>query len=118
MVSKGEELKEDEFDTADAISIIFDLVKFANINTTEKSSKVFITSILKQIEEFLFVIGIKFENEVNSELEQEVLKLIEERTVAKKEKDFARADEIRDYLLNKGVTLEDTRSGVKWSYRG
>ncbi len=113
-----EKSMEDDFNTADAIAVIFDLVKFANINVNEESSNEFIETILNQIKEFLSILGIEFKNNINEELEKEVLKLIEERTIAKKERNFNRADEIREYLLNKGVVLEDTRSGVKWSYKG
>jgi cysteinyl-tRNA synthetase len=49
--------------------------------------------------------------------EEEIQKLIDERTAAKKSKDFARADEIRNELLEKGVVIEDTRAGVRWSYK-
>lgn len=109
---------DDDFNTADAISTIFELVKFANIKANENSSKEFLKNILKLFEEFLFVIGIIFETKVDKGLEEEILKLIEERTNAKKNKDFVRADEIRNYLYDKGVELEDTRNGIKWSYKG
>ncbi len=116
--SNFDEKMDDDFNTADAISVIFDLVKFINLNITEKNSKQLIETFIKQIDEFLYVIGINFEKEIDKSLEEEVLKLIEERTTAKRERNFNRADEIRDYLLNKGVVLEDTRNGVKWSYKG
>ncbi len=111
------EKMDDDFNTADAISTVFELVKFVNINITEKNSGSFIEAVLKQIDEFLYVLGIELENKVDKNLEEEVLKLIEERNIAKKDKNFTRADEIREYLLNKGIVLEDTRSGVKWSYK-
>ncbi len=113
-----DEKMDDDFNTADAISVIFDLVKFTNINVSKNSSKDFIEAILNQIDEFLYVIGINFENQLDKNFEKEILQLIEERKQAKKEKNFLRADEIREYLLSKGVVLEDTRSGVKWSYEG
>ncbi len=109
---------DDDFNTADAISTIFELVKFSNINVNENSSSEFIKHIIEEIEKFLNVIGITFEKNINNDLEEEIEKMIEERTIAKKNKDFARADEIRDYLLDKGIVLEDTRNGVKWSYKG
>lgn len=104
---------EDDFNTADAISAVFELVKFANINVKASSSKEFAKAVKEQIITLSDVLGI------NAELKEEMLddeieKLIEERQNARKEKNFARADEIRGILLEKGIVLEDTREGVKW----
>lgn len=104
---------EDDFNTADAISAVFELVKFANINVKASSSKEFAKAVKEQIITLSDVLGI------NAELKEEMLddeieKLIEERQNARKEKNFARADEIRALLLEKGIVLEDTREGVKW----
>lgn len=110
---KYEEAMEDDFNTADAIAAVFELVKFANTNTTEDSSKEFVELLLDEIVELCDILGIevaKKEELLDTDIEQ----LITERQIARKEKNFARSDEIRDLLLEKGIVLEDTREGVKW----
>lgn len=110
---KFEEAMEDDFNTADAISAIFELVKFANTNTTETASKAFLEELKKRILTLTDICGLVVENKDDG-LDAEIEALIEERTKAKKEKNFARADEIRDELLAKGIELKDTREGVQW----
>ena len=110
---KFEEAMEDDFNTADAISAIFELVKFANTNTTETASKAFLEELKKRILTLTDICGLVVEKK-NDGLDAEIEALIEERTKAKKEKNFARADEIRDELLAKGIELKDTREGVQW----
>ena len=110
---KFEEAMEDDFNTADAISAIFELVKFANTNTTETASKVFLEELKKRILTLTDICGLVVEKKDDG-LDAEIEALIEERTKAKKEKNFARADEIRDELLAKGIELKDTREGVQW----
>lgn len=104
---------DDDFNTADAIAAIFELVKLANVNCNADSSKSFVTSIMNLIVSLCDILGIiaKKEEEI---LPQEIEKLIEERQAARKNKDFGKADQIRDILLQKGIILEDTREGVKW----
>jgi cysteinyl-tRNA synthetase len=111
--TKFDEAMDDDFNTADAISAVFELVKFANTNTSEASSKAFVKELLSDITVLCDVLGIitKKEKEV---LDSDVEALIAERQAARKEKNFARADEIRDELLAMGIVLEDTREGVKW----
>ena len=98
-VAKFEAAMDDDFNTADGISAIFELVKFINTNVDGDSSKELLGIIAEGKEEILDV---------------EIEKLIAERQAARKEKNFARADEIRGLLLEQGIILEDTREGVKW----
>lgn len=110
---KFEEAMEDDFNTADALAAVFELVKFANTNVTEKSSAAFADALLAQLVKLSEVLGL---NVIKKEeiLDKEIEALIEERQEARKAKNFARADEIRDELLEKGIILKDTREGVKW----
>ena len=104
---------DDDFNTADAIAAVFDLVKFANTNVAEGSSKAFADALREKIQSLCDILGIiteKKEELLDADIEQ----LIEERQAARKAKNFARADEIRNELLEKGIVLEDTREGVKW----
>ena len=112
LVGKFEEAMEDDFNTADAVSAIFELVKLAN-TTVKESSSDYAAKLLEIMETLcgVLVIETKQEEEI---LDEEIERLIEERQQARKEKDFARADEIRDELLEKGIILKDTREGVKW----
>ena len=104
---------DDDFNTADAITAIFDLVKYINTKTTEKSSAPLLKALLAQLTELCDICGLLLEEEDDS-LDAKVEALIEERQIARKNKDFARADAIRDELLSQGIVLEDTREGVKW----
>ena len=112
-VKKFEEAMDDDFNTADALAAIFELVKFANTNVTEESSAAFaaeLLDILVKLCDVLGLIAVKKEEILDKEIED----LIAERQEARKAKNFARADEIRDELLAKGIILKDTREGVKW----
>ncbi|SDB18413.1 cysteine--tRNA ligase [Eubacterium oxidoreducens] len=113
-VHKFEEAMEDDANTADAVSAIFELVKFANTNVNESSSKQFAQNLSDCLNTLCEVMGIITEKKAEI-LDEEIERLIEERQQARKEKNFARADEIRDELLAKGIALKDTREGVKWS---
>lgn len=110
---KFEKAMDDDFNTADAIAAVFDLVKFINTNTDGESSKEYLESLLKRLITLTDVLGIVVEKEQEM-LADDIEALIAERQAARKEKNFARADEIRDELLAKGIILEDTREGVKW----
>lgn len=114
-----ERAMDDDFNTADAVTAIFEISKFANVNVNENSSKEFVTAIREKMLMLCNILGIKPQDEAKSEQisADEVEALIAERTAAKKAKDFARADAIRDELNNKGVVIEDTRAGVRWSYK-
>ncbi|MBX9231214.1 cysteine--tRNA ligase [Coprococcus catus] len=114
LVAKYEAAMEDDFNTADAISAIFEMVKAANIHVTENSTAAFRDQVLSEIIKLCDVLGIKTEKKEEL-LDDEIQTLIDERQAARKAKNFARADEIRDELLAKGIILKDTREGVKWS---
>ena len=104
---------DDDLNTADALSVIFELVKFANTNAKAESSKELLQALREKIVELSDICGLIVEKDAEL-LDSEVEALIEERTMARKNKDFARADAIRQELLDKGIVLEDTREGVKW----
>ncbi len=110
---KFDEAMDDDFNTADALAAIFELVKFANTYAKEGSSKAFVEGLLEKIQELTGICGLALE-EKEEMLEGDIEALIEERQAARKAKDFARADAIRNELLEKGIVLEDTREGVKW----
>lgn len=110
---KFEEAMEDDFNTADAISAIFELVKFANTEVNESASSAFAETVRKELLSLCDLLGLIAEPAA-AVLDEEVEQLIEARQNARKAKDFARADAIRAELLEKGIILEDTREGVKW----
>lgn len=110
---KFEGAMDDDFNTADALAAIFELVKFANTNVDEASSGEFAGNLLDMLVKLADVLGLivlKKEEVLDSSIEE----LIEERQAARKARDFAKADEIRDKLLEMGIELKDTREGVKW----
>ena len=111
--AKFEEAMDDDFNTADAISAVFELVKFINSNVSASSSKEFVKALDDKLLVLTDVLGLDIEVKEES-LDSDIEALIEERTQAKKAKDFAKADEIRAKLLDMGIVLEDTREGVKW----
>ena len=110
---KFDEAMDDDFNTADAIAAIFELVKYANSNVTADNTKAFINVVKEKIISLSDILGLIVEKEEEI-LDSDIEKLIEERQTARKEKNFARADEIRNLLLEKGIVLKDTREGVKW----
>ena len=104
---------EDDVNTADAISVIFELAKFTNSNVNEKSSSEFAKKCLDQFDELTSVLNIVNKKQ-DDMLDEEIENLIQKRVEAKKNKDFKLADDIRAELLEKGIILEDTRQGTKW----
>jgi cysteinyl-tRNA synthetase len=110
---KFEEAMDDDLNTADAIAAVFELVRFANIEATEQSSSLFAEMVKQEILMLCDVLGLIVERREET-LDDEIEAMIAERQAARKAKDFARADAIRDELLAKGILLEDTREGVKW----
>ncbi|MDE6356992.1 MAG: cysteine--tRNA ligase [Eubacteriales bacterium] len=111
-----EKAMDDDFNTADGITAIFEIVKFANIHVSEKSSKEFAQKMLAKITELTDVLGILFETEENINVDTDKIeKLIEKRQEARKNKDYKLADEIRDELKEMGILIEDTSAGVRWS---
>ena len=117
-IEKFDAAMDDDLNTADAISVIFDLVRFTNANTSEKSSSNYADCLYRILDELCNkVLGISLERKAVEIADDEVAKieaLIDERKAAKKEKNFARADEIRAQLLDMGIIIEDTREGTKW----
>ena len=112
-VKKYENSMEDDFNTADAIAAIFELVKFANTKANENSTSAFVQYLFDTIVHLSDVLGLIVNKEAEI-LDEEIEKLIEERQTARKEKNFKRADEIRDELATMGIILKDTREGVQW----
>jgi cysteinyl-tRNA synthetase len=110
---KFEEAMEDDFNTADAITAIFELVRLANTSCSEDSSSSFIRAVLDLITKLSDILGLKVRTEEEM-VDADIEKLINERQEARKSRNFARADEIRELLLKKGILLEDTREGVRW----
>ena len=114
LVRKYEEAMEDDFNTADAVSAIFELVKLMNTAVTDETSKAFDQTLLGEVERLCDILGIITEKKEEL-LDADIEALIEKRQAARKAKDFALADQIRDELAAKGILLKDTREGVKWT---
>jgi cysteinyl-tRNA synthetase len=104
---------DDDFNTADAISTIFEIVKAANSKLSSGNSKEIIKKVLDRIVSLSDILGIQAQKKEEL-LDEEVDLLIQDRQDARKNKDFKKADEIRNLLLEKGIILEDTREGVRW----
>ncbi|MCH5261675.1 MAG: cysteine--tRNA ligase [Lachnospiraceae bacterium] len=110
---KFDEAMDDDINTADAISAIFELVKFTNTNVSEQSGKAFVQALKDEIVMLSDICGLIVDKKEEI-LDADIEALIQERQDARKAKNFARADEIRDMLAAQGIVLEDTREGVKW----
>jgi len=107
------EKMDDDFNTADAISVIFDLIRDVNTNIDENSSMDMIKYSLDLIRELGFPLGI-LQRSKRGNIETEIELLIEKRQKARQNKNWALADKIRDDLKDKGIILEDTSGGVRW----
>ena len=112
-VKRYEAAMDDDLNTADAISVIFELIKYTNINVTNDTPKATVDKALSTVEKLCDVLGIITEKEEEL-LDSDIEALINKRQAARKAKDFAKADEIRNKLADMGITLLDTREGVKW----
>ena len=111
-IASFEEAMDDDFNTAVAEAAVFDLVKYANTNAPSMGraqAKDLFDKLLKMTD----ILGIAAVKEQGL-LEEDIIKLIDERTEARKQKNWARADQIRNELSAKGIILEDTKDGVKW----
>lgn len=113
LVEKFEAAMEDDFNTADAVSALFEMVKLANVSAKEEGTGAFIHEVRETIDRLCQILGILTERKAEV-LDEEVEALIAQRQMARKNKDFAQADAIRAQLLTMGIVLEDTREGVKW----
>ena len=107
------EKMDDDFNTADAITAIFDLIKDVNINVNIDSSKELITGCLNLIRELGKPLGM-LQKSTKVNLDDEIQKLVNERQQARKNKNWALADKIRDDLKSRGIVLEDTPQGIRW----
>ncbi|MDD3169934.1 MAG: cysteine--tRNA ligase, partial [Eubacteriales bacterium] len=105
---------EDDLNTADAISAVFELIKDINTFTRDGATREFAGKCLLLLDELTGVLGLLREKEEDgSGIDDEIQKLVDERQAARKAKNFARADEIREILKAKGITLEDTPQGIR-----
>ena len=112
-VQEFERAMDDDFNTADAIASVFDLVKYINTTADADKSKEFLQNLFDLLVKLTDVLGLIVDKKEEM-LAEDIEKMIEERQAARKAKDFTRADAIRDELMAKGIVLEDTREGVKW----
>jgi len=113
-ISRFDEKMDDDFNTSDAVSVVFDLVRYANTELDERSTKGDAAKLLAAMDELCGVLGLELKKQEES-IDAQVEALIEERQAARKARDFAKADEIRDKLKGMGIVLTDTKDGVKWS---
>ena len=112
-VADFERVMDDDFNTADAIAAVFDLVKYINTTADGSRSREYLDSLYAHLQTLTDVLGIIVDKEEEM-LDADIEAMIEKRQAARKERNFALADQIRDELLAKGIILEDTREGVKW----
>lgn len=112
-IARFDEAMDDDFNTADAVSAIFDLVKFANTHVSGTSGRAFVQAVKDEIVMLSDICGLIVDKKEEI-LDAQIEELIQERQEARKARNFARADEIRDTLAAQGIILEDTREGVKW----
>ena len=113
LVTKFEDSMDDDCNTADALAAIFEMVKLANVEITEDSTKEVVDTFLDTIVKLCDVCGLNVKTQKET-LDSDIEDLIAQRTQAKKDKDFAKADAIRAQLLDMGIVLEDTRQGTTW----
>ena len=108
------EAMEDDLNTADALAALFNLVRDINTAIAASAGKTALEAMAAAFDELTYVLGLVY-NRDTEDLDSEIEALIEQRTAARKAKDFKTADEIRDRLKEMGIVLEDTPQGVKWS---
>ncbi|KAB2329673.1 cysteine--tRNA ligase [Bacillus mesophilum] len=106
---------DDDFNTANAISVLFELSKLANYYLMEKNtSAAVIEAFLKEFEDLFSVLGLSLEKEQEELLDEEIEQLLEQRIQARKDRNFQLADDIRDKLKEMNIILEDTAQGTRW----
>ncbi|HPL99886.1 MAG TPA: cysteine--tRNA ligase, partial [Bacillota bacterium] len=110
--NKFNEAMDDDLNTADGLAVIFDMVRDINSNVKAESPAELVKVSYDMLMELTGVLGLLYKKEES--LDSEIEKLIEERQKARKEKNWALADKIRDDLKEQGIILEDTPEGVKW----
>lgn len=110
---KFEASMDDDCNTADAVAAVFELVKFINTNVSSENSKEYLQKLYERLQILCGVLGIVLDKEEEM-LDEKIEQLIQERQDARKNKDFQRADQIREELAQKGILLKDTREGVTW----
>lgn len=110
-ISEFEKAMDDDFNTANALSALFDFSRYLNTNFSHETSLKQLKYAKEKFDIMKDILGIKFEKEF---LDDDIEKLIQERQEARKNKDFQKSDEIRDLLLEKGIRLKDTSTGVVW----
>lgn len=108
------EAMDDDLNTADGLAAVFELVRDINVSVLQSGSKALVTEAMQLFDELTGVLGIVYTREADNSLDAEVEKLIEARQAARKMKNWAEADRIRDELKAQGIVLEDTPQGVKW----
>ena len=103
----------DDFQTDNAITVIYNFVRELNVYTERKRvSRAVLEEATGLLKKLMQVVGIELEEQ--GMLEEDIQQLIDERTQARLDKDFARSDEIRDYLKEQGIILDDTPQGTRW----
>ena len=112
-IAKFDEKMDDDCNTADAEAVVFDLVRYANTNVADNAPAALAQGVLDVLTELCGILGIHALKKEKS-LDADIEALIEKRQAARKARDFATADKIRDDLLKQGIELMDTREGVKW----
>lgn len=112
------EVMSDDLNTPDALTVLFDIAKFANTKLDENSSKEMIEEVLNLFLRLEAALGLENRKKSADDLDVEKIEaMVKERSEAKKNKDYAKADQIRDELLQMGVTVKDTREGSKWEIK-